>query len=71
MTVKNRAAKLARHKRSCPAKQKFANRECAVTAFLSFVRSTGADKTQFEVYRCLACTGYHWGHCLGRGGHRR
>lgn len=62
MSIKNRAAKLRRHTRTCTGKRRFANRDAALTALLALGRNRGAVTSQLSAYRCLACRTWHFGH---------
>lgn len=62
MSIKNRAAKVRRHKRVCEGKVRHPDRSSALTALLSLRRNRGAVTSQLGVYRCLACSTWHFGH---------
>lgn len=64
MSIKNRAAKNRRHKRTCESKRRFADREAALAAMRSLGWKRGAVIGQLQAYRCLACKLWHFGHRL-------
>lgn len=62
MSIKNRAAKVRRHTRTCAPKQRFRDREAAVAALMALGRKRGAVTGQLDAYHCLACRTWHYGH---------
>lgn len=47
---------------SCARKQRHPDRKTAVTAVMSLARKRGAVPGQLQVYKCVACGFWHFGH---------